>query len=244
MSLLRSLSLGGAALIAVASVASAADMPGYPPLPAPTAPLHRTEIYSGWYLRGDLGYRWGISDGVQTAAGFPGLIDERVGNSFSAGLGGGIKTGWLRSDVTIDFGSPMKYEGTFAAPGDTTAKVSATTILWNGYFDLDSWYHVTPYIGGGVGTARVTIDDYGSTGAPAFANGASRSKWNFAWAAMAGVAYAISPNTMLDVGYRYVNFGDVTTGDNAVASATLKNVAAHEVRVGLRWSFDDLPIAR
>jgi opacity protein-like surface antigen len=49
---------------------------------------------------------------------------------------------------------------------------------------------------------------------------------------------------MVDLGYRYINFGDTKSGADASGSMTFKNVAAHEVRVGLRWSFDDLPIAR
>lgn len=242
MSLLRSLILGGAALAAISSVAWAADMPGYPPFPAPPPPPLHT--YSGWYLRGDLGYRKAFDSSVQPAPGFPGPTSDNFDGSATAGFGGGIKTDWLRTDVTIDFGTPMKYRGSINAPDDTTAKVSATTVLLNGYFDLGTWYHATPYIGGGVGTARVTVNDYSSTAAPPFSGDGSRSQWNFAWAATAGVGYAISPNAMVDVAYRYVNFGDATTGSDSFGSMTLKNLAAHEVRVGLRWSFDDLLIAR
>ena len=79
---------------------------------------------------------------------------------------------------------------------------------------------------------------------PPFSGDTSRAKWNFAWAAMAGVVYAMSPNTMIDLGYRYINFGDVATGSDSFGSMTLKQVAAHEVRVGLRWSFDDFATAR
>ena len=56
---------------------------------------------------------------------------------------------------------------------------------------------------------------------------------------MAGAGYSIAPNITLDAGYRYVNFGDVTTGSDSFGAMTLKNLAAHEVRVGVRWSFDD-----
>jgi opacity protein-like surface antigen len=62
-----------------------------------------------------------------------------------------------------------------------------------------------------------------------------------AWALMAGFGYAVAPNLMVDLGYRYLNFGDLTVGSDAGAM-TLKNLAAHEVRVGVRWSFDDLPL--
>lgn len=247
MCLLRKPVIGGAAFVAamvgVLSGVWAADMPGNPPLslPLPTRPLHKVEVTSGWYLRGDLGYRMGRLDGAQPAPGFTAPTDDKMGNSIVAGLGGGIKTEWLRTDVTIDFATPMKYE---ASIGGTSAKVSATTFLFNGYLDLGTWYRATPYIGAGAGTARMRVSDYASTALPPFTGDAERTRWNFAWAGMAGIAYAVSPNTMIDLGYRYINFGDVTTGSDAFGSMTLKQIAAHEVRVGLRWSFDDLSMAR
>jgi hypothetical protein len=38
-----------------------------------------------------------------------------------------------------------------------------------------------------------------------------------------------------------MDFGDVDTASDAAGAMTLKNLAAHEVRVGVRWSFDDPP---
>lgn len=234
--------IGGAALVATMTGGLAADMPGntLPPPPLAVRPVQRTEIHSGWYLRGDLGYRFGRSGGAE-AAGFAAPASEKMGNSIAAGLGAGIKSEWLRTDFTIDVAAPMKYE---AEPGGTSAKVSATTFMFNGYLDLGTWYRATPYIGAGAGAARLRISDYTSTAMPPFSGDTARAKWNFAYAGMAGVAYAISPNTMIDVGYRYINFGDATTGSDAFGSVTLKQIAAHEVRVGLRWSFDDLPLSR
>lgn len=247
MSLLRKSIIGGAALAAATvgawASASAADMPRDPPLslPAPTRPLRPVEVSSGWYLRGDLAYRIGRTGGAAPAPGYAAPADEKMGNSVAGGIGAGIKSQWLRTDFTIDVGTPMKYEGT---PGDTSAKVSAATFLFNGYLDLGTWYRATPYIGAGAGAARMRISDYTSSTLPPFTGDNARTKWNFAWAGMAGVAYAISPNTMIDLGYRYINFGDVTTETDALGSMTLKQIAAHEVRVGLRWSFDDLSTAR
>lgn len=241
MSLLRMSVIGGAVLIASTAGALAADMPSNLPPPPLARPFPRPEPLSGWYLRGDLAYRFGRVDGASPPSAFSTPSTDSMGNSVAAGLGAGIKTNWLRTDFTADIATPMKYE---ASPGGTSAKVSASTILFNGYLDLGSWYRATPYIGAGAGTARVSVSDYSSTVMPPFSGDGSRSKWNFAWAAMAGVAYAISPNTMVDIGYRYLNIGDATTGSDAFGNTTLKNIAAHEVRVGLRWSFDDFPVTR
>ncbi len=247
MGLVRTSAIGLAALAAGWTAAHAADMPGDRPidLPAPARarPL-APPLLNGWYLRGDIGYRWGRVSGSNAAPGFASPGSEKLGGSFGGGLGIGVKTGWLRTDGTIDFGSPMKYEATTATPNDTTAKVSAITALFNGYLDLGTWYRATPYIGGGLGAARLRVSDYQSTVAPPFSGDGAHSQWNFAWAAMAGVAYQIASNMQLDVGYRYLALGDVATASDAAGQMTLKNIVNHEVRVGLRWNFDDLPTIR
>jgi opacity protein-like surface antigen len=231
-------------LAAQAMPALAADMPGDLPPPRYQPPPPLTKFISGWYLRGDLGYAWGAMGAAQSAAGFPSPTENALGGGMVGGVGAGIKTEWLRTDLTIDYTGALKYQGTIAAPDDTSAKVSAITALFNGYLDLGTWYRATPYIGAGIGAAQVRVSDYISTAAPPFTSGTSHTQWKFTWAAMAGVAYAVAPNILVDVGYRYVNFGDATTASDAFGSMTLKNLAAHEVRVGFRWSFDDLPFTR
>lgn len=244
MSSLKTLTAGcvAAQLLTVVTTATAADMPKeYPPLPPPTAPVLRSAVNSGWYVRGDLGYGWGRINGAQSATGFPDPTNNSLGNAATAGLGFGIKRGWIRTDVTADYLSDMKYRGTVATPDDVTAKMSAWSVLFNGYLDLGSWYRVSPYIGAGIGAANVKTSDYQSAVSPPFAGGSS-SQWNFAWAAMAGVGITVSPNLIADVGYRYLNLGDIKSASDPSGAMTFKNIAAHEVRVGLRWSLDDLPV--
>lgn len=229
-------------LTALTLPAAAADMPELPP-PAYQPPAF-ISFASGWYVRGDLGYAWGTMGGAQSPAGLPDPTENRLGNNAVGGIGAGIKTRWLRTDITVDYTAPLKYEGTVVTPGDVSAKVSAITALFNGYLDLGTWYGATPYIGAGVGAAQVRVSDYASTAGPAFSASGTHSQWKLAYAAMAGIGYAIAPNILLDLGYRYVNFGNVSTAGNAFGELTLKNLAAHEVRVGFRWSFDDLPPIR
>lgn len=240
---LRTFAVSGSALALSAAFAQAADMPGYP-LPPPQ-PLTRSLLAdaSGWYLRGDLGMHWGLITGAESASP-PDPTHNSIGNGMTASLGVGIKSNWLRTDVTIDYASPLKYRGTVAAAGDTTAKLQATTALFNGYIDLGTWYRITPYIGGGAGVAYTRVSDYVGTAAPPVGGEAAKDRWNFAWAGMAGAAVPISHNMMVDVGYRYLNVGNLTSGSDTFAATTFKNVAAHELRVGLRWSFDDLRYTR
>ncbi len=241
MSWLKVLAAAGA-LAAQVTTTMAADMPGtYTREPLPLPAQQTFEANLGWYLRGDVAYHWGAIDSAQSSVGInPG--SSKLDNGLDGGVGFGFKRSWLRTDVTFDYFSPFKYKGTVATPDDVTAKMSAWSALVNGYLDLGSWYRLSPYIGAGAGVARVRTSDYQSSIAPPFTGDLSNNQWNFAWAGMAGVGFAISNNVLVDVGYRYVNFGDVQTATDAAGTMTFKNIAAHEVRVGFRWSFDDLPV--
>lgn len=241
MSWLKVLTAAGA-LAAQVTTTMAADMPGsYSRDPLPIPERSRSDGNFGWYLRGDLGYHWGLIDGARSSAGIN-PSTNKLDSGIDGGLGVGIKSRWLRTDVTVDYFSPFKYKGTVATPDDVSAKMSAWSALFNGYLDLGTWYRLSPYIGGGAGVVRMHSADYASTVAPPFTAGLTNDQWNFAWAGMAGVGFAISSNLMVDAGYRYINFGDVKSAADAAGYMTFKNIAAHEVRVGLRWSFDDLPI--
>jgi opacity protein-like surface antigen len=239
MGWLRTLVTVSAALAMSGALARAADMPAYPPPPPPEFHPVLIDLTSGWYLRGDIGAHWAVLTGAESAAPFYDPVDSSLGKGMTASIGVGFKSDWLRTDVTIDYASPVKYQGTIAAAGDTTAKIQATTALINGYLDLGSWRRVSPYIGIGAGVARAHVYDYASTAAPPFSGDTSNTQWNFAWAGMAGFAFAINHRLMVDVGYRYLNIGDVKTGSDAFGAMTFKNVAAHEMRVGLRWRFNE-----
>ena len=232
---------GFAAAVAIAtlcvSVARAADMPQLPPPlePLPAPPLR--EIFTtGWYLRGDVGYRW---PSLRSASTFTGatLTNSSVGKDYTASAGIGMKSSWFRSDIMVDYATPFKYTGTFLTPGDTTAKIQSTDVLLNAYADLGTWSRLTPYVGGGLGAAYVQTTDVIS---PGFTGLGSASRWNFAWALMGGVGWAVAPNFVVDVGYRYLNVGDAKSDSSSAGNVTFRNVASHEVRLGLRWSMDDL----
>jgi opacity protein-like surface antigen len=239
MSWLKYLAVVGLLVVdAGVGVAGAADMPGEmpPPVLSPPPPI---SFNYGWYVRGDIGYAFGALGGARSAPGFSDPHDNRLDNGLMGGIGAGIKTRWLRTDITIDYTSPLTYTGSVAAPDDTTAKVAALAALFNGYVDLGTWYNFTPYIGGGIGAAQIRVSDYASPAAPPFAAGTSKTQYGFAWALTGGVGYQVAPNIVVDASYRYVNYGDVVSASDPFGDMTLTNVAAHEVRLGIRWSFDD-----
>src|ERR1041385_3616386 len=95
-----------AALAASAASVRAADMPRYQtdlPLPREESPLRVDEFMSGWYLRGDIGYRFQRLSGASDV-----VNGEFASRDFkSAGVlavGAGYKWRWLRLDFTGDYG--------------------------------------------------------------------------------------------------------------------------------------------
>ena len=175
----------------------------------------------------------------------PALIGAGVGYKFNR---------WLRADVTVDYEWPADFDGTSPCPapcagGGTTvnresAEFSAITALANVYVDLGNYHGFTPYVGAGVGAAYVMIDDIVSQSGDGYRrSSATRDDWNFAWALMAGSPTTSRRNLALDLGYRYLNLGDVEqryTGRTRGwrrRSFNYDDLQAHEIRVGMRYTF-------
>ena len=222
---------------ALASMASAraADLPRQV-APVETRWVAPVPQVFTWYLRADLGFRANsVSDAV-TSAGFPALTDNPVGNSAFGGAGAGFKLRQIRTDLTIDYSSEATYTGSGPAAA-ASVKVQAITGLANVYYDFGTWWRVTPYIGAGAGVARLNLSDYRSVTNPPLTGVENNSVNNFAWALMGGVNYPVLPNLSVDVGYRFLDQGDVRTAADASGHLTLKNLRSHEARIGVRWIY-------
>ena len=75
------------------------------------------------------------------------------------------------------------------------------------------------------------------------------SKWNFAWALHAGVAYKVSPNFTVELAYRYLDIGGGLTGDltdfdgfnRGPLTDEFKNITSHDLKLGVRWDLSSPP---
>ena len=188
--------------------------------------------------------------------------------SGSVGVGYNI-TDYLRGDLTFDF-----TKGTFSGTTSSTAAcaglatgqcASADTqgfdqygFMANGYVDLGTFVGFTPYVGAGAGVTRVAWKLYnndvscvsvaGNVCGATPATDRTRigaDSWRFTYALMAGVAYDVSRNLKLDMGYKYskissgnqARFDTTSIATGATGYQVLdKGFAKHEVRVGLRYS--------
>jgi opacity protein-like surface antigen len=229
--------------------AMAADIapPVYEPVPVPPA-------VGGWYLRGDIGYKiYGEPDADwdDSIAGVD-FDDTDLDDTGVVGVGFGYKfNNWLRADVTLDYEWPSDFEGTSPCPAPCNGgpagvnvevgELSAITTLANVYLDLGNYGGFSPYVGAGIGAAFLMMDDIESHNADGSTiDWGDGDDWNFAWALMAGMAYSFTPNMAVDVGYRYLNLGEVSSDTIDFGAGdgdfTYDNIDAHEIRVGLRYT--------
>ena len=243
-SIARILTPIGVLALLFSSAANAADAGSYSPSMPPlsqSAPLLVDEFSSRWYLRGDIGYRVNELDGAINLDPPPGVRNRDLGKTWMFGAGVGYKSEWFRTDLTVDYGTKANFSADSTIRNkDHTANIDSVTGLLNIYADLGTWYGFTPYIGAGVGLSHLKTSSFHvvSSSAPGLEVD-SASSWNLAWAYMAGVSYHLMGNAHIDVGYRHVNMGDVTTGKNADDNQlTFKKMSADEIRVGFRYLLD------
>ena len=127
--------------------------------------------------------------------------------------------------------------------------------LVNAYLDLGTWWCITPFIGAGVGAAyhmTSALSDFGiNTDGLALRHSdlpiRLQRSWSFAWAAHAGLSYAVTNTFKVELAYRYLNMGSAQTAEVLCGAAGcgvgggprayyhLKNIDSHDLKFGVRW---------
>jgi opacity protein-like surface antigen len=237
--------------------AFAADMPEFVE-PAPVV----VREFGGWYLRGDVG----ISN--QRVEDFSSPLFTAGGNDFdlqysefdaSAFLGVGVGyrfSEWIRADITGEYRFDSDFrgldyyfdDGEIAGANVYDGEKSEIVALLNGYIDGPKFGMMRPFVGAGVGAARVSIKNFSDFNPVTDALGLSgdTDTWNFAWALYAGASFEVTPRWTFEVAYRYLNMGDAETedlvgpdgSDELVNPYNFDNIHSHDVKLGMRYSFN------
>src|ERR1700736_2704122 len=250
----------GAATL-LSSMAFAADMPSI--MAAPMYAPAPVEDFGGWYLRGDIGFS---NQSVKKLDWFsyPTLPSLNQNTGFDTagifGIGAGYQfNNWLRADVTGEYRGKsnmhgldiVSFRGAVIGSDEYRASKSEWLVLANAYIDLGTWWCVTPFVGAGVGVSRNTISSFVDINTPnlGVAYAPTASKWDFAWAAHAGLAYKLSPGLTLELAYRYVNLGDGVTGAltnfrgfTRGRTVEFKDITSQDVKIGVRWELNSPPV--
>lgn len=197
----------------------------------------------GLYLRLDTG--WSFSRDLGQDFG-----DIDVGDTPLVGGGVGYRLNrYLRGDLTLSYRGGYEIEESGSSAGVSASMegdVSALTGMASLYADAPKLLDmVTPYVGGGIGVSRNSVDDLDiSTGGATIVSIDGDSKTSFAWQVGAGLGVDVAPNWIVDLGYRYVDLGEVQTGDtvtvggvSATGGRSTGDLTAHEIQLGVRYQF-------
>src|SRR3982074_3829018 len=231
----RTLAAAIAAVLLAMPAARAADLP-------PLAPqFHPVVEFSGWYLRGNVGMTNQQVKSLDLVPFPAAFANDKLSTPFLSfdsspffGMGVGYQFNqWLRADVTGEYRSKAHFHGQI--------------------------------VGAGVGTSRTCIHNFMDFGATMSGTGgtpiisttyfADATKWNFAWALYAGLAYQSTPGFTVEFAYRYVDLGKATTGmlrafDGTVIPTSpfvFNGLTSNDFMLGLRWRLgepDMMPLMR
>jgi outer membrane immunogenic protein len=254
--MLRKLLLSGIAVIGMAGVASAADMPLKAPPPA-------AYDWSGFYIGGVIGGGWGDSDSsipglgiIGTLAGVP--VTQTTSNSgFIGGIEGGdryqlgkLVVGWeadmlwggINGTSTTTFGPSFIPPGIFSLTRSMTADTNWTgTATSSVGIAHNNWLI---YGKAGVAWAHTNYSDNWTanvvgTGIAALTGAGSDNR--VGWTVGTGVEWAFWNNWSLKVEYDYLDFGSRTVTMNGAVAPTVIAYGVsdtnhiNEVKAGLNW---------
>ena len=165
-----------------------------------------------------------------SAVGFSGNFDFDVDTGLVVGGAIGVELdNQLRFEGEFTFHGSSTDDSQFFFPGESL-DIDVFSIMANGFYDLDLNGPLKPYVGVGLGFGFIRAEaDLG------FGFVDEDTDFGFAYQLMTGVAFEISPQTAITLGYRY--FG-MTDPDVSVGGANFDSeFASHEFIAGARIRF-------
>jgi opacity protein-like surface antigen len=219
------------------------------PTPAPRQAEPEPDRATDWYVAGDVGYV-GISDGDYDFIGAAVIPHEA---EFDGGLGYFVQVG-RRFDnlrVEVELGRRSNDADRFGSFIDVVAargSLDANSLMLNGVYDFRIGERLRPYLGAGIGGARIKADAVRKAVNDPDRTGALLGSDNrFAWQALAGVSWQLAERWALTLNYRYFDAGDArieygvgceADGANCIFRDQLdQEYNPHTVSAGVRYDF-------
>jgi opacity protein-like surface antigen len=231
---LLSLLVALASVTLLASVGSAAGAPYHP-----MHPYFSVHVGGTWLQDADVDYD------------NPFFRDDEIefDNGYNVGAAFGYDYGMARLEVELAYRQndvdkiTINFDdGTEVFRGD--GDFSATSLMLNGYWDLETGSPVVPYFGGGIGFANVTANNVKFF--DPFDGRVRRLVDDddnvFAYQLAAGIAVALNPAMSLDLGYRFFGTSNPDLEVDPLlfvpsAGKFETEFNSHNVSLGLRVNF-------
>jgi outer membrane autotransporter protein len=234
------------------AMAVAADLPVKVPPPAPI----QTYNWSGFYLGGHAGYRWGDASFSGPSYDFVGFVFPPHSENYRPNGGiFGVQAGYnfmitptilagLEGDWTWGSSHDSAAGSIFAFAADGLSFASQAKLTWQATIRGRLGVVNGPWLfygTGGVAFARVHWTDNstfifdGTPTGPAFASDVGKTLTGFAVGA--GVEYLWTQNWIARLEYLYEGFGDVSAPFGLGPQTGSLDLNVNKVRVGLSYKF-------
>lgn len=159
---------------------------------------------------------------------------------FTGELGVGYDFGLFRVEPTIGYTSNNLNREDAAVGGfDASGRTRSFQMGVSGYVDVPTGGIIKPYVGGGIGAARVDAKLSRLDSVTGAGSSYSDKDWGFLWHADAGVGVQVAPKTTVELGGRYTQTSSLRfDGQNAgVATSYEPKLRSFSGTIGIRRSF-------
>ncbi|MBF0562676.1 MAG: outer membrane beta-barrel protein [Alphaproteobacteria bacterium] len=196
-----------------------------------TLPLTAQAETKGFYIGAGVGADFAVDSAATAAAG-------RNTVRYDAGPSGLVTVGYGFGAFRTELEGAYRTNDVSGTGGALLGNVGGSARTWslmvNGLYDINTGTPFTPYLGAGVGVGFVNASLSGTRPAGSPTGLYNGSDTTFAYQAIAGVSYAVTPRLSLTADYRYVATTDASFNSGG-ASWNVEN-ANHVLTAGFRWT--------
>lgn len=179
-----------------------------------------------------------------TATGFTNNLDELNTSDLVGGFGAAIGYRWKNIPVHSEIEVSHRTRFDFDVRDDDTsiqnsdigykANVATTSVLFSAAFDWRNDSEFTPYLGALAGWSRHDAETNRNAGA----SNRDQSTDNFTWGIITGVIWDWNESWGVDIGYRYIDLGEVETGRFPTGeSVQAESYTSHDITLSLLYRF-------
>jgi opacity protein-like surface antigen len=181
----------------------------------------------GAYFAARLGLCF-LDDATLSEEGVPFTIDTEFDSGFGFEAAMGYDFGMFRAEGEI--GYRKNDIDTFSAMGVSLTgggDIDTLSFMANGYLDFENQTAFTPYIGAGIGYAKVSANDISVGGLDV----GDEDDSVFAYQFGLGVGYSATESLIIDVAYKYF------ATDDPDFEGTEAEYDSHNISIGIRIAF-------
>ena len=161
-----------------------------------------------------------------------GELDTKLGYGANAVAGYQFDTG-IRIEGEINY---RRNSADTFNNANSDGRLNSWGLMGNLIWEYDNPSGIYPYIGAGLGGARVSANDFSNLGGAALDD----SDVVLAYQGIAGVAFALNPRLSLTAEYKYFRTSDPEF-ENANNARVTMDYANHSAVIGLRYRFGAAP---